>query len=834
MLRTARVLLAAVVLGLLTAGAAGAAERDFAATALNIMPSGQLGSFPAPAGADRQARMYDALTPLFDRVTSRDLTRNFKSERFGTRGQCPCRVERVPRRGVRLVRDRFDVPHITAARADDITWAAGWVTAADRALLLEQVRSAARVAALDVPNLAALDLARSQRAFVPTDQTETEIARQTRALRAAGLKGRRVLHDIDMYVIGINAQLRRAGSPVEPWTRNDVYAANALKGELFGQGGGDEARRSAFLAALQAQLGPQSGQLVFDDLRQRDAADHRASIGGTFPYAQVPASKAGNIVVDPGSLEPWSYGPCGGAPAPATPTAAPAANPATAAPPQASNVLMLAGRRSSNGHPLFVGGPQIGYSYPGLLLEMDLHGPGIDVRGATAPGFPGYMLIGRGPDFAWTLTSAGGDIIDQFAETLCGGDDRHYMYRGRCRAMTTFDAGILRGAAGQPDQRLTFLRTVHGPVVGYATTGGGRRIAISSKRSNYGRDVVDQLAFQDLTLGRVGSPQEFVSAFLQSPQTFNAFYADDRQIAAVTTGQLPLRAPDVDPGLPTNGDGAHEWRGFLASGRHPQQVNPPSGRVINWNNKIARGFNAADNAWNYGVSHRVNLLFRNLTSRGKHSLASVTGAMNAAATQDLRAMDVVPTLARVLRGGPSPSPRATQMLDLLEAWRKNGGSRLDRDGDGRIDDPGAAIMDAAWPRLADAALSPVLGALVDTLATLEPRFDQPPGGQARGWHSYLVKDLRALLGDKTAAPFRVRYCGAGNLGACQTALWATFDAVGSQLALSQGPDPAAWRADANGERITFVPGILPTTLRYTNRPSGIQQVISFRGHRGGS
>ena len=38
-------------------------------------------------------------------------------------------------------------------------------------------------------------------------------------------------------------------------------------------------------------------------------------------------------------------------------------------------------------------------------------------------------------------------------------------------------------------------------------------------------------------------------------------------------------------------------------------------------------------------------------------------------------------------------------------------------------------------------------------------------------------------------------------------------------------------SDANKERITFAPGLLPTTIRFTNRPSGIQQVISFSGHR---
>jgi acyl-homoserine lactone acylase PvdQ len=172
------------------------------------------------------------------------------------------------------------------------------------------------------------------------------------------------------------------------------------------------------------------------------------------------------------------------------------------------------------------------------------------------------------------------------------------------------------------------------------------------------------------------------------------------------------------------------------------------------------------------------------------------------------------------------------MLRLLQAWRRNGASRLDRDLDGRIDDPGAAIIDAAWPRIADAALEPVLGPQLAELATLVSRYDQPPGGQATGWHSYVVKDLRTQAGDRPAAPFRVRYCGAGNIANCRASLWAAIEAAGNELAATQGPDPSAWRADANRERIVFVPGLLPTTLRYTNRPTGIQQVVTFRGHGG--
>ena len=48
-------------------------------------------------------------------------------------------------------------------------------------------------------------------------------------------------------------------------------------------------------------------------------------------------------------------------------------------------------------------------------------------------------------------------------------------------------------------------------------------------------------------------------------------------------------------------------------------------------------------------------------------------------------------------------------LDLMNQWRQHGGNRLDLNNDGLIDYPGAAIMDAAWPRIARAVLSPVLG-----------------------------------------------------------------------------------------------------------------------------
>ena len=806
---------------LVVPASASAQSRDYADTALNIVPSGQTGGLPLAKDADRQAKMYDALTPRFDQVTAADLRNDFKSERFGTAGECPCKVEKVGRKGVRIVRDKYHVPHITATTRDGLTWATGWVTAEDRGLLLQAVRYPARVAALDVPNLPALGLITSLASFTPSAQTEAELAKQTGALQRAGARGRRVVHDIDMYISGINAYLAKTKSPNAKWTRNDIYALNAFKGQFLGQGGGDEARRSMFLAGLQARHGADLGQKIFDDLRQRDPADHATTIDGRFPYATVPASKAGNVILDPGSLEQVRFDPPVAAAAASSPT------PADAGPPHASNVLIVSGKRSATGRPLMVGGPQIGYFYPGFTLEMDLHGPGVDVRGVTSAPFPGYMLIGRGPDFAWTLTSAGADIIDQYVETLCG-DDLHYMYKGKCLPMSTFDAGTLSNVG-----EIVYRRTVHGPVVGYAAV-GGRRVAISSKRSSYGKDTVDQIPFQRMTDGSVKSAKDFVDAFQQTPQTFNAFYLDDKHIAETTTGLLPLRAPDVDPGLPTDGTGGHEWRGFLAKSKHPTEIDPKDGTLVNWNNRVARGFQAADNEWGYGSIHRVDLLKDRVALRQKHTLVSLTAAMNAAATEDVRAVKLLPVLTKLLQGAPAPDDRAARMLQLLEQWNRNGGSRLDRDLDGKIDEPGAAILDTAWTRLVDAAMAPVLGDQIDELASLRNRFDRPPGGQFGGWQQYLHRDLAVLTGTKIKQPLNVRYCGGGNADACRAAIWTALNAAADDLTAAQGADPAGWHADATAERIKFVPLSLPVTLRYTNRPNGIQQVISFKGHRPGA
>jgi hypothetical protein len=173
------------------------------------------------------------------------------------------------------------------------------------------------------------------------------------------------------------------------------------------------------------------------------------------------------------------------------------------------------------------------------------------------------------------------------------------------------------------------------------------------------------------------------------------------------------------------------------------------------------------------------------------------------------------------------------MLALLESWRTRGASRIDLNLDGKIDDPGAAIMDAAWPRIARAVMSPVLGPLVPNLEKLVP-IDDPANSQGSsydsGWYGYIDKDLRSLLGRPVKGLFSRRFCGAGSIPACQASLWGALSAAGTELQTAQGADPTKWHADARPERIRFSGGLLPLQMRWTNRPT-FQQVMSFVSHR---
>jgi hypothetical protein len=267
----------------------------------------------------------------------------------------------------------------------------------------------------------------------------------------------------------------------------------------------------------------------------------------------------------------------------------------------------------------------------------------------------------------------------------------------------------------------------------------------------------------------------------------------------------------------------------LTAAGHAQQIGHPGDMIVNWNNRPAVDWGAADDNWSYGSVHRSTMLEAGLAKRDKHDLASVTAAMNAAATQDLRSVALTPKLATLLRGGgPAPSARAQRMLELLEAWNAMGSSHLDADEDGFVDaGPGPAVMYGLYPRLVAAVMGGALGPQLDEFKQLVGSVDSNFHGMSGAAITHMDKILGQLIGQQYRRPYQTDFCGGPE--ACRAAIWQAFEDAGTALEGAQGADPDAWRAEAG--RIRFVPGLLQRTIRFTNRPSGIQVLATFTGHR---
>ncbi|MGH3991525.1 MAG: penicillin acylase family protein, partial [Pseudonocardiaceae bacterium] len=504
--------------------------------------------------------------------------------------------------------------------------------------------------------------------------TEREAADQVVAAAGRhGAAGVKLLAEVDAYLAGINAAQRAlcpvgpvgVGCPADyaalgraprPWTRADLTYVASLIGNIFGTGGGGEAANARWLQQLGQRFGPTEARAVYDDLRFEDAGEAPTTASTRFEYGDpsgVDPSRPGVALPD---LAPVATAPGTGArlddgtrldavAQPGGPVGlvdTPLGPVDLRAGAGMSNAALVSARRTPDGHPIAVFGPQTGYFTPQLLTEISLSGPGIRARGVAFAGTNFRVQLGRGAGYAFSATSSGADNTDTVVERLCDPsgapatvDATHYLRDGRCVPMQRFEhteTALPTATAPGAPQRLRFLvlRTHHG-IVQQRTTVGTAPVAVVTQRSTYGREVDSVVGFARFNdPGFLTGPAAFTRAAAEIDYTFNWFYLDDTDIAYFSSGRLPLRAEGVEPDLPRWGDARYDWPGWLPDTAHPQQTNPPSGQLVSWNNKPAPGFAAADDQWGHGPVHRSQPLDTRVARVS--TLPALVGAVQDAAT----------------------------------------------------------------------------------------------------------------------------------------------------------------------------------------------------------
>ena len=823
-----------------------------------------------PHFADQQP-LYENLVYGSPTLTDAQVPSYFKDATFGVQ---PADVASTiqPRADVTIVRDAaYGVPHIYGDTRFGTMFGAGYAGAADRLFLMDILRHTGRAELASFLGGSNAEADATQWGFAP--YTEADLQKQLdRAPRIYGQAGQQAVEDLQSYIDGINAYVAAASvnpalkpaeyallnKPMELWKPTDVVAIASLVGGIFGRGGGNELASAQTMQTFEARFGRKAGRKAWLDFRSKNDPEAPTTLGKRFPYETRSAfARRGLALPDPGSVRDTEI---------ASASAASGANgndgglsgigealrQGLLEGAHASNWELVSAKHSATGHPIAVMGPQVGYYVPQILMEQDLHGPGIDARGASFAGISLYVQLGHGRDYAWSATTATSDNVDTFAEVLCR-DKFHYLHRGKCKPMEE----LVRSESWTPNaidpteagsQTLTAYRTVHGIVYARGKV-GGRRVAFVRQRSTYFHDVDSVVGFGQLNEpGFVTGAAQFKKAVSNINFLFNWAYLDSEQIAYALSGAMPQRARGTSPDFPVLGTGQFDWKGFKPSSqtadylpfaKHPQAVDPSF--LVSWNNKQAPGWAAADDQYAYGSLFRSQMIADKVRSgtrgKGRMTVAQLVQAMEEPATQDLRGYRLLPTVFNAI--GKPKQPALRQALATLRAWHEAGAHRRDLDRDGIYDENAAVIlMDAWWPKLVEAEFRPSLGA--KAFAALEGMISlgDHTGGSPDapdffdGWWGYVSKDLRALFGPKPGDAYSRIYCGKGSKARCRKALQRSLTAAlkvtpaqlygGGDGKCAANPQPSCF--DQNRPQVTS--GITLGPFPFQNRPT-FQQVVAL-------
>src|SRR3954453_2371693 len=455
---------------------------------------------------------------------------------------------------VEILRDRWGIPHIYARNSTDLFFAQGFITANDRLFQLDLWRrtGTGKLAEVLGPNFIPRDrIARLVRFRGNWEEEWKSYSPDAKEIVTAFVNG------INAYIRSLNGQrseeFRVAGFDPELWSPQDVVARLAglqMTGNMM-----QEVNRAQQVARLGLStvemLSPPDPPTPFVIPHGLDLADITNAVLRDYSAAVSPIRFPGQ---------------------------------------QGSNNWVVDGTRSVTGKPILANDPHRAIQLPSLRKTVHLVAPGWNVIGAGEPALPGIAL-GHNDEVAFGFTIVGIDQQDLYIEKTNPENPTEYLYKGEWKKFRIEQESIQVGGAGEegmgaqhPVAELFDLKYPdHGPVI---YEDAARHRAYSLKWVGEMPGTAGYLPA--LSLARAKNWQQFqAAASTYKVPSENLIYADRRgNIGWIAAGLAPIR--NGWQGLfPVPGDaGEYEWTGYLNSGDHPMQFNPPGHVIVTANNNI--------------------------------------------------------------------------------------------------------------------------------------------------------------------------------------------------------------------------------------------------------
>ena len=553
------------------------------------------------------------------------------------------------------------IPTISAENENDAYFGLGWAHAEDRLWQMDFQRRAASGRLSEVLGARTLPIDTFMRTLGLMRAAEAGLEGMSPEIRSV----------LEAYAAGVNAWIEHHRGPLppeflilgyrpEPWRPVDTV----LWGRLMALELSDNYRGELARARIASVLTPEELERLFpsDDGAGPTTID-TAAIGSALRLA--------------GTLPDLAELPGFGA--------------------AASNAWVLSGSRTKSGKPILANDPHLGLSAPILWYLARIETPTLTLAGATAPGVPA-VLIGHNTRIAWGFTTTHSDTQDLFVERLVGAD-RYASPDGPLPFLTRTERIHVKG---EEAVEITVRETRHGPVISDASKDAaaiaaeGHAVALAGPALR----PDDGTAEAVLRLNRARDWSEFRDALrgFHSPQQ-NVFYADvDGHIGMIAPARVPVRPAGDDGRLPVEGaSGAHDWTGFIPFDELPQIFDPPSGKIVNANNRIVPKSYPHLIAAEWEAPYRAQAIEESLDG-GFGATAEESRALQGSVLS-IAARELVPLMTDFA----PQTERQAQARDLLLGW----------DFQMRAETPQPLIFDAWLIALTEAVFADELGEAFD-------------------------------------------------------------------------------------------------------------------------
>jgi acyl-homoserine-lactone acylase len=338
--------------------------------------------------------------------------------------------------------------------------------------------------------------------------------------------------------------------------------------------------------------------------------------------------------------------------------------------PRGSNGFAIAPQRTASGHALLMINPHTSFYFrPEIHMVSE---EGLNAYGAVTWG-QFFIYQGFNERIGWMHTSGGGDVIDEYLETVSRRDGKYVYQYGAAERVVREKTITLpyRTSSGMASRTVTAYFTHHGPVI---RAQDGKWVAVRmmddpmhALMQSYGRTKArDYAAFYKVMELRTNSSN-------------NTVYADaDGNIAYFHGNFIPRRDPRFDWTRPVDGsDPATEWKGLHDVNETITVFNPKSGYISNTNNWPCTGAGSSSPdcskypAYMWSLPQNPRGIHAERVLHDAHDL-TLDGLIAKAYDSYLTAFEpLVPALMKDWAALPDADPlkaRLAEQVALLRGW----------------------------------------------------------------------------------------------------------------------------------------------------------------------